>query len=107
MKIFLIAIFATACLSSPGQNAGEKPKPDAAVVKLLHEAMPHDPDKRAEYLWSHFANKPEADKFSSYGADKWKDNFAAFVEALVTKASAQKLDSASLRSTLALVRQQA
>ena len=97
MKICLTAIFAIACLSSLGQAAGDKPKPEAVVVKVLRAAMPHEADKRAEFLWDHCANKPEADKFSSYSTDKWKENFAAFAEALVTKAKAQKLASASLR----------
>ena len=103
MKIYLITLLAVASLSSLGQAWSEKPKPDAAVVKVLYAPMPHEADKRAEFLWKHFANKPEADKFSSYGTDKWNDNFAAFAKALVTKAEAQKLDSASLRKVLALV----
>jgi hypothetical protein len=103
MRISLITIFAIACLSSLGQAADEKPGPDAVAVKVLHVAMPHEADKRARFLWDHFANKLEADKFSSYGTDKWKENFAAFAEALVTKTKAQKLDSASLRKVLALV----
>jgi hypothetical protein len=100
MKACLISLFVMMCLSPLGQAADEKPKPDATVVKLLRAALPHDPDKRAGFLWDHFANKPEADKFSSYGTDKWKDNFAAFAEALATKAKAQKLDAASLRKAL-------
>jgi hypothetical protein len=100
MKTCLISILVITSLSALGQAADEKPKPDIAIVKVLRAALPHDPDKRSGFLWDHFANKPEADKFSSYGTDKWKDNFAAFAEALVTKANAQKLDAASLRKVL-------
>jgi len=73
------------------------------IVYVGHAAMPHEPDKREAFVWDHFAHKPEADKFDSYGTEGWKDNFAAFAKVLVIKAEARMLDSGSLRKVLALV----
>jgi hypothetical protein len=98
-----IIILAISCLPFFSYAADEKPGPDAVVVKLLDKPLPLEVDKRDKFLWVNFANKPEEEKFSSYGANKWKDNFAAFAKSLAKKADDQKFDSASLRKALDLV----
>jgi hypothetical protein len=103
MKAKFIIFLAMACVSSLVYAAAEKPAPDAVVVKVLDTPLPHEEDKRENFLWDTFANKPEERKFDSYGTDKWKDNFAVFAKTLVQKAEDQKLDSASLRKALDLV----
>ena len=102
MKAIIIGLVVV-CLASFGWCAGAKPSSDEVIVKVLAVTMPHDTDKRERFLWDHFANKPEADKFQSYETEGWENNFAKFSESLVRKAETQKLDSASLRKSLGLV----
>ncbi len=103
MKTFLSAILALICLPPVLGAVSERPAASDAVLKVLREPLPVEVRKRDGFLWDHFANKPEEEKFSSYTTEKWKDNFAAFTEARAAKASDQKLDSASLRKALDVV----
>lgn len=103
MKAHLIILLAIVCFSLLSHAADERPAPDTGVVKVLDTPLPHKEDERAVFLWDTFANKPEEQKFNSYGTEKWKDNFASFAKALVEKADGLKLDSVSLRKVLDLV----
>jgi len=85
MKIGLVTLLALACLSSLSSVAGEKPGPDAVVVEVLNSPLPHKEDKRWDFLWDQFANKPAETQFNPYTAEKWKDNFTIFSKALVQK----------------------
>jgi hypothetical protein len=100
MKIPLLLVFSIACWCASAQPTVNKPGPDATIVKVLAEVLPHEEDKKHDFLWDHFANKPEEEQFGLYRPAKWKENFATFAEALVAKAKAQKLDSGSLRKAL-------
>jgi hypothetical protein len=103
MKTTLAILLAVACISSASFASGEKPAPDAVVVKVLDEALPSGKDKQEKFLWDSFANKPDEQKFNAYTTEKWKDTYAVFATALLKKADEQKLDSASLRKALDLV----
>jgi len=83
--------------------ADSKPKPNAVEVKVLESQLPHDENKRSQFLWKTLANKPAEKQFDSYSTEHWKDNFEIFVMALISKANQQKLDSTSLRKALGLV----
>jgi len=103
MKTCLSIFFAIACFSWPLQAAGEKPAPDTVVVKVLNTPLPHEENKRAQFLWDTFANQPEEKQFNTYTTENWKDTFAVFAKSLVQKAKDHTLDSESLRKTLDLV----
>jgi len=99
IAIFLIAVF----FSLFSYAAEQKPAPDAVVVMALANPLPHEEDKRDNFLWDSFANKPAEKQFNAYGADHWKDTFTVFANSLVHKADVLKLDSASLHQALDLV----
>jgi len=88
------------------QATGERPPPDAVVVQLLTEPLPHAKDKRAKFLWDNFANQPTEQQFNAYTTEKWKDNFSIFADALVQKANNQALNSDALRRILDLLLRQ-
>jgi hypothetical protein len=98
-----LLVFVVSCCASVAYAADEKPGADAVVVKVLDSALPSKENEEEKFLWKHFANKPEEQKFNSYGTDKWKDNFSLFAKSLVQKADNQNLDSASLSKALDLV----
>lgn len=100
MKIPFLMVFSMACWCASAQPTVEKPGPEAAIVTVLREVLPHEGDKRHDFLWDHFANKPDEVQFGLYTGAKWKENFASFAANLVAKAKAQKLDSESLRKAL-------
>src|SRR5579872_545179 len=77
--------------------------PNATIMRVLNASLPHDKEARDAFLWNNFANKPEEEQFNSYRSDGWKDNYAAFANALVQKANEQKLDSTSLHEVLDLI----
>lgn len=83
--------------------SAQQPPPEEVTVRRLDVPLPHAEDKRESFLWDHFANKPEEEKFSIYRAENWKTNFDAFAKVLGRKADAQKLHSATLRKALDLV----
>ena len=91
------------CFSSFSEAVGERPAPDAVVVKVLSVPLPHEETNRAGFLWNTFANKPEEKQFNHYTTEKWKDNFAVFSKTLIQKAKDQNLDTDSLRKLLELV----
>ena len=66
--------------------------------------MPTDENRRQEFLIDTFFGRPEEKKFNGYTTENWQSNFTAFTEALLEKANDLKLDSASLRQVLDLVR---
>ena len=99
MKTKLVILLALVCLSSIPSVAGENSGPDAVVVEVLNSPLPHDEDKRWNFLWDTFANKPAETQFGFYTAEKWKENFAIFSKALVQKADCEKLDSVSLEKS--------
>jgi hypothetical protein len=103
MKV-AIFLFLTVISIAPACFAdGEKPAPDAVVVKILANPLPSEEGKKEMFLWDSFANKPDEEKFNSYTTEKWRETFEAFAAALVKKAADQKLDSTSLRKALDLV----
>ena len=103
MKTYLSIFIAIMCFSSFSETVGERPAPDAVVVKVLSVPLPHEETNRAGFLWNTFANKPEEKQFNHYTTEKWKDNFAVFSKTLIQKAKDQNLDTDSLRKILELV----
>jgi hypothetical protein len=103
MKTSLIILLAAGCISLVSCGADDKFVPDTVVVKVLDTPLPPEEGKKEKFLWNNFANKPNDEKFESYGTKKWRRNFRLFTSVLVKKAKDQKLDSASLRKALDLV----
>jgi hypothetical protein len=103
MKIALCLCLAVAFRSTALFADEVKPPPEAVVVKVLQTPLPAEEGKKHEFLWDNFANQPDEEKFKAYTTEKWKETFKVFAAALVKKADAQKLDSASLRKALDLV----
>ena len=103
MKSICIICLAIACIASATHAAVEKPTADAVVVKVLGTPLPQAEDKKAEFLWDEFANKPDEQKFKGYTTEKWKDTFSDFATALVENAKNQKLDTISLSKVLDLI----
>ena len=79
---------------------GVKPPPQEVTVKVLELKLPWQRWERAQFLWDHFANKPEEMKFSTYNGVEWMKNYEVFSKELVRKAAELKLDSESLRKAL-------
>ncbi len=93
-------MFALVCATGNAFAADAKPAPGDVVVEILKKPLPSKEDARSRFLWDGFANKPDERKFGSYTVVAWKENYAAFSEALVKKAEERKLDSTSLRKAL-------
>jgi len=103
VKPMTLLLLLITCFADMAKAGGAKTKPEAVVVKVLSLELPHDEDKRSQFLWHNFANQPEENQFNSYTTEKWTDNFNLFAAILVHKAERMKLDSHSLRKVLDLV----
>ena len=73
----------------------------------MKKPLPTEENRRQEFLFDNFFGSPEEKKFNGYTTENWQSNFTAFAEALLQKANDLKLDSASLRQVLDLVRKRA
>jgi hypothetical protein len=100
MKIISIFLLLMSCIILVSQAADETPQADAVTVRVLDTPLPAAEDKKAQFLWYNFANKPDVQKFNNYTTARWKDTFSDFSTALVEKAKSQNLDSVALRKTL-------
>lgn len=100
MKSHLCILFSFVAFAAPVMATDTKPGPEEVVVAVMKQPFPSDEKMRAEFLWTRFANKPEEEKFKSYESENWQETYVAFADALVKKAGAQGLDSASLRKVL-------
>ena len=80
-----------------------QPLPNDAVVKVIDSTLPHEKDKRAEYLWQSFACNRDINRFNSCVTGKWEEDYEAYAAVLLRKADELHLDSLSLRKSLDIV----
>ena len=88
---------------APSQSQGKMVATADTVVRRSDFDMPNDRDTARGCLWSTFANRPDAEKFSSVTSNDWEATFKQYRESLVEKARAHSLDSQSLDDCLSKV----
>ena len=93
-------IFGSICLLLLAQAAEGRSGTDTAVLTVLENPVPIDPNEMEEFLWKQIATRPEAGHFSSASTSRWKDKYRRCADTLIRKAATQKLDSVSLRKVL-------
>ncbi len=99
--LFILAVLVS--MSTPSFAAGEKPPPEAAIVKVIDQELPSEEDAKQKVLLNVFFDRPDEEKFESYTTENWKQLFAAFATSLTRKAVDQKLDAISLRKVLEFI----
>jgi len=80
-----------------------KLEPSTVVVKVLDMSLPKNRDERAGFLWNNFSSHQAEFGLIAHSTDDWRHDFERLSDALAQKAAALKIDSESLRKSLAFV----
>lgn len=79
------------------------PLENQVVVRRFGLNFPAEKEKAWSFLWDHFANKPEEEKFSHVSGRDWENSFKLYERRLLFKARLKLLDTSSLQDCLTVV----